>query len=295
LVALETGAGVFFVSDTTWTAADAPEGQEAATRILPGPAHGYMGDPACLLLRPRPHPLPYAGWLVDEPPPAAPFDRLVHATGTETPPPGWYRFRLPPGATKMRLRTPGQVRLFVDGEETALERDGDAYAAALPAPDAPERIAALRIASVPGFEEGAAIEAPITFETGEGRIPFGSWDELGLPHYSGGVVYTASVNLAAESGKRVTLDLGRVRGAVDVRVNGKDCGARIWHPYRFDITEAVKDGVNAIEMRVFNTLGPHFGVGHPSHHVFEGHTKSGIYGPVRVDVSETCTFDLTPE
>lgn len=295
LVELEGGGEVVFVSDATWTSAPAvePGAREAAAQIRPGPAHGYMGDPACLLLRPRPHPLPLAGWLLDQPPPAAPFDQFVYATGTQPPPAGWYRFRVPPGAVKMRLETPGEARLFINGEETVLQRDDAGYTAILPMPDAPTRMAALRIASTAGFEEGAAIEAPVTFEMGEGRIPFGSWDELGLPHYSGGLVYAATLDLAVAPDRRVVLDLGRVRGSAEVRVNGRDCGVRIWHPYRFDITDAVRAGKNTIEMRVFNTLGPHFAVGHPSRHVFEGHTKSGIFGPVAVYATQVCTLELS--
>ncbi len=117
---------------------------------------------------------------------------------------------------------------------------------------------------------------------GEGRIPFGSWDELGLSHYAGGLVYTAELELEALDGRKAVLDLGRVRGTAEVRVNGQDCGIRLWHPYRFDISQAAKPGKNRIEIRVFNTLGPHYAEGHPSRHVFKNHTKSGIFGPVSV-------------
>ena len=295
VVELDNGEEITFVSDATWQAVpDGGEGGVAFARILPGPAHGYMGDPACLLLRPRQHPLPYAGWLLNEPAPPAPFDRIVSATGIEPPAAGWYRFRLPPGAVKMHFKTPGEARLFVNGGPVQVQADEAGLTAALPQPDAPERIAALRITQAPGFEEGAAILEPITFEVGDGRIPFGSWDELGLPHYAGGLLYTASIGLHVEPGKRVELDLGRVRGCADVSVNGKACGVRIWHPYRFDITKAVQEGENTIEMRVYNTLGPHFAVGHPSHHVFEGHTKSGIFGPVAVVTSSVCEMELKP-
>lgn len=294
LVEMEGGGEVVFVSDATWLSSPAggSNAAGAAARILPGPAHGYMGDPACLLLRPRPHPLPFAGWLLNQPPPPAPFDQLVYSAGVEKPLAGWYRFRVPPGASRIHFQTPGNARLFVNGEELELERDGVTISAELPAADAPERIAALRIASIPGFEQGAALLEPVTFDVGEGRIPFGSWDELGLPHYAGGVVYSAKLELRAEPDKRVLLDLGRVRGCADVRVNGQDCGVRIWHPYRFDVTNAIQDGENIIEIRVFNTLGPHFAVGHPSHHVFDGHTKSGVFGPVEVVMTEVCEMEL---
>ena len=277
LVTLQDGQELAFVSDPSFATANGP------ARILSAPANGYMGDPALLLLRPRPHPLPQAGWLADEPSRPAPFDRLIYAPPYEiSPTPTRYRFVVPPGATRMTLRTPCKSQLFVNGREVPLETKDGVLTAALPDPDAPRRVAALRIVAVLGFEKGAAIESPITFETGPGTIPLGSWDELGLPHYAGGLRYTERVQLHQRDGARVILDLGRVRGTAEVLVNGKPCGTRIWHPYRFDITDAARDGDNEVSIRVLNTLGPHFADGHPSAHVKDNQTQSGIFGPVSV-------------
>lgn len=280
-IILSTGKQIVVVSDPSFTTGD---GRPA--RVLPSPAHRYFGEWSALLNRPRPHPLPQAGWLVDEPARPAPFDRLAYSAPGSKAKPGWYRFLLPPGATALTLQSPGSARLFVDGRETAIAREGDgAWKAALPGADSPRRVAALRIESAPGFERGAAILEPIRFEVGPGRIALGPWHELGLPHYSGGVRYSKEVSLPGDpiQGKRTYVDLGRVRGTAEVIVNGTNCGTRIWHPYRYDITAAVKAGSNQIEVRVFNTLGPHFDVGHPSGHVFENHSVSGIIGPVRVE------------
>ena len=85
LVELEDGSQLPFVSDTSFQPPAGP------AHTLPGPAHGYMGDPALLLLYPRPHPLPEAGWLVDAPQPPEPFDRLVYAVAESDPQPAWYR------------------------------------------------------------------------------------------------------------------------------------------------------------------------------------------------------------
>jgi hypothetical protein len=89
------------------------------------------------------------------------------------------------------------------------------------------------------------------------------------------------------------LDLGRVRGTADVTVNGVACGARIWHPYRFDVAEAARPGKNDVRIRVFNTLGPHFGEGHPCAYVFENQTQSGIWGPVTITARERVELHLS--
>ena len=294
LIQLKDKKEIVFVSDASFavTAVGEDRATSAPARILAGPSQGYMGETAALLLRPRPHPLPEAGWLLNQPPPPAPFNQLVFSVGEGEPPVGWYRFLVPPGATLLALNTPGQAELYVNGEAVALERRGATQTARLPQADAPRRVAALRIKSVRGFVEGAAITAPITFELGPGQIPLGSWDEIGLPHYCGGVCYTAEVTLPESPSSRRILDLGRVRGSADVKVNGKECGVCLWHPYRFDITDAAKVGKNQVEIRVFNTLGPHFGVGHPSAHVYEGQTRSGLFGPVSINAVKVVEMSL---
>jgi len=153
-------------------------------------------------------------------------------------------------------------------------------------------MAALRVDPRDGFEKGAAIDAPITFDMGPGRIPLGSWDTLGLPHYSGGVVYSTTFSFQDDVDGQALLDLGKVRGSVDVTVNGVPCGTRLWHPYRFDISNAVQRGENRVEIRVFNTLGPHYGHGHPSAHVFENQTQSGIWGPVSIAICREVSLTL---
>ncbi|HPO13240.1 MAG TPA: hypothetical protein PLI09_07330 [Candidatus Hydrogenedentes bacterium] len=294
-IVLADGREIVFVSDTSFltTPSGSASTEAAPAIILSGPARGYMGDPANLLLSPRPHPLPFGGWLQNQPAPAAPFDRVAYARSENAPAPGWYRFLLPPGATGIAIPARGAARLYVNGMETALTVNGEMMSGALPDPAAPRRVAALRIETSAGFEQGAALTAPITYVMGPGTIPLGSWDELGLPHYAGGLVYTADIPLTEPPAGKVILDLGRVRGCADVMVNGVSCGTKLWHPYRFNIASALQPGSNRIEMRVYNTLGPHFAAGHPSAHVYDNHTKSGIFGPIQVMVIPEIRFELS--
>jgi len=52
--------------------------------------------------------------------------------------------------------------------------------------------------------------------------------------------------------KRVFLDLGDVQVIAEVMVNGKDLGILWKPPFRVDITDALKQGDNALEIRVVN-------------------------------------------
>jgi hypothetical protein len=53
-------------------------------------------------------------------------------------------------------------------------------------------------------------------------------------------------------GRRIYLDLGKVRDIAEVSVNGKPAGMTWAPPYRVDVTEALKPGVNRLEIKVTN-------------------------------------------
>ncbi|MBQ8552513.1 MAG: hypothetical protein IJ428_06845 [Clostridia bacterium] len=72
-----------------------------------------------------------------------------------------------------------------------------------------------------------------------------------LPDFTGNMRYTAKIELSC--GKRVVLDLGEVGQTAEVKLNGKPVGVRIYPPYRFDVTEAVRNGENELEVVVANT------------------------------------------
>ena len=97
------------------------------------------------------------------------------------------------------------------------------------------------------------------------------------PGFVGNIRYTAKISL--DPSKNKILDLGEVGTTAEVRVNGIHVGTRIFAPYRFDISNAVKNGENEIEIIVTNTC------------VFEQRDKlsrhmairpSGVLGPIKI-------------
>jgi hypothetical protein len=100
------------------------------------------------------------------------------------------------------------------------------------------------------FEEKWGGPGSVEFETLE------DWTkrtEPGIRYYSGTAVYKKIVKLPpVESGKRVFLDLGKVDHLATVRVNGRMLGVVWTSPWRIEITPAVKNGANTIEVAVTN-------------------------------------------
>ncbi len=223
------------------------------------------------------HPLPEGNWLTPEMPVKIVSGLVLDPhpeVGTRV---GWYRCQVPPGAHRVQARIRGAVRAYLDGRPLEIS-DG---VAALPHPEREGRVLALRVQMPVGVLAGAAFGQPLRFECGRGIISLGEWRHQGLPHYAGGVRYRRTLDLPAVGGA-VALDLGHVRGSAEVTLNGQPCGVRLWHPYRFDLTAAVRAGANDLEITVFSTLGPHFRDGHPTPYCYSGQDISGLVGPVRV-------------
>ncbi len=100
------------------------------------------------------------------------------------------------------------------------------------------------------FAPGMDAPAKTTFENLQ------SWSEnadTSIRHFSGSATYTKTFTLPAEmSGEDVRryLDLGDVQVMARVRLNGKDLGILWKPPFRVDITDAVKDGDNLLEVEI---------------------------------------------
>ena len=187
---------------------------------------------------------------------------------------------LPPGAHTLRVSVGVPLSAWVDGAPVPLTRsDDEQLIGCLPNPAGLHRRLTLTGELPAGLLDGAAFLSPLRFECGPGQIELGAWREEGLSNYAGGVRYIQEVDLAELPG-RLELDLGRVRGTAEVRLNGTPCGVRLWSPYRFDLTESAQVGANRLEIDVYGTLGTYFLEGHPSPGGFRSQALLGLLGPV---------------
>lgn len=97
-----------------------------------------------------------------------------------------------------------------------------------------------------------------------------------MPNFTGNMRYTATVTL--DPSKHTALDLGTVGQTAEVKINGKHVGTRIFSPYRFDISDAVREGENTVEITVSNTCV------HEQRDIFSRFMlikPSGLLGPVK--------------
>jgi hypothetical protein len=85
-----------------------------------------------------------------------------------------------------------------------------------------------------------------------------SWSdrpEDGVKYFSGTATYSKTFRVPAglrAKNQRLYLDLGKIAVMAEVRLNGKDLG-KIWKPpFRMDVTEVLKSGDNALEVKVVN-------------------------------------------
>ncbi len=115
--------------------------------------------------------------------------------------------------------------------------------------------------------------------------PLGSWTDL-APTHSGSASYTRSLQLTSAqlAGREWTLDLGDVRTAAEVTINGRALPQPLlWAPYVADVGGLLRAGTNEIAVRVTNT-------GANSH----GDVRaSGLLGPVRLLPQRRLTIALS--
>jgi hypothetical protein len=77
--------------------------------------------------------------------------------------------------------------------------------------------------------------------------------EDGIKYYSGAAVYKQQFSLPATTATgKIYLDLGEVKHMARVRLNGRDLGVVWTAPWRVDITAAVKQKNNQLEIEVVN-------------------------------------------
>ena len=276
LVDARTQAGDLLMSGPGWSVR-----RESSPR-RPAPLHRpTYKEPGWSHLWRRPHPLPRSAWLEGPAPEGVVLDLTPDAVAADTPAPAeWLWWELPPGAVKMRIPATTAFRVWVDEVELKADDRGRVWLSDADRPGV-RRVAA-RFEAGAGCYGGGMLSGPVTYATGPGWIRLGDWREQGLACYSGGVRYSCEWRCPGTPHAEMLIDLGRVRGTAEVRVNGELAGARFLAPYRFKIGALLRAGSNEIEIIVFNTLAPWLEAHSPTRSIWTGTCVGGLFGPVEI-------------
>jgi hypothetical protein len=79
--------------------------------------------------------------------------------------------------------------------------------------------------------------------------------EDGIKYFSGTAIYKKVFNHTSAIGNQqstILLDLGKVAVMAEVKLNGKDLGILWKPPFRVEVTDALKPGMNTLEIKVVN-------------------------------------------
>ncbi|MCI0699173.1 hypothetical protein L0337_45125 [candidate division KSB1 bacterium] len=86
-------------------------------------------------------------------------------------------------------------------------------------------------------------------------IKAGDWTQQGYPFYSGTGIYRTEIEVPAKYiGGKLFLEVDCGDDVLEVSVNGSSSRVVPWHPYRVEVTDLVKEGMNTVELKVTNTL-----------------------------------------
>ncbi len=132
----------------------------------------------------------------------------------------------------------------------------------------------------------------------ESLNPWNDNTDEGIKYFSGTATYEKSINVPVDwfnEGQQVFIDLGDMQNIAEVFVNGKSTGITWTKPYKVDITEALTEGENELEIQVTNLwvnrlIGDQQPevkekitfVSNPFYRADSPLKKSGLMGPVRI-------------
>ena len=95
--------------------------------------------------------------------------------------------------------------------------------------------------SIEGTVETTRMETPVDLKDTE------------YVHFTGRVVYRKTITMRDTAG--ATLNLGKVHGLSEVKINGADCGVTWYGNRLYDVSGKLRAGENTIEIHVVTTMG----------------------------------------
>ena len=273
-LALRSPSGIdTVVSDGTWSVDGGLEARSSSTR------RGHWGELAAQFAVNRPHPLPEASWLRGPAPIGGEvlrFDVTNRLTCHEQ----TFTAVLPSGTTELLVPTRTVATVAIAG--ASYQPVAGRVVLAEPS-QAGDRIE-VRTPADPFMRGGAAWSGPIEVTTAPAPTVLGDWQQAGLAAWSGGVRYSRTIDLPSAVAD-VVLDLGKVRGSVEVAVDGQPWGVAFCAPFRFDLGDL--GGRHDLTVTVYNTLAPYLAATSPTQSAYPSQLVSGLLSSVTLSFTES--------
>ena len=100
------------------------------------------------------------------------------------------------------------------------------------------------------FQEGRGAPASTTFDK---LMSLTESADNGIKYFSGTATYRNTFKISVlTQGAAYEIDLGEVKNIAEVIVNGKNVGTVWKKPFKLDLTNALKEGENTLEIKVTN-------------------------------------------
>ncbi|MDR1852096.1 MAG: hypothetical protein LBR21_05520 [Propionibacteriaceae bacterium] len=261
------GTSVTLVSDENWIVSTE---QRSANAVV---VNRFFGSPESAFAISRSHTLPNADWLLG-PPERGSKCLDWRATDSVKPKPRQYRALLPAGTIAVAIPASDLVQATLNGIQLKAERGKVTLSNPLQEP------AYLEWECPPSFTSRAeaALVGPLEVSVQRAPITLGNWQELGLKSWSGGVRYSRELEVDAPHGWRI--DLGDVRGSVELRLDGEMVGSAFCAPFSFSLPPLT--GTCLLEIDVYGTLAPYLSESAPTTYALPNQLPTGLFGPVKV-------------
>ena len=200
-----------------------------------------------------------------------------------------YRFKSPPGLATLLINSRGPVQVWVNNQALDVETCGEQkYRATVAFPSPTPASVAIRVEQPSDSYAGDTLPEPVQMTCVTGQALLGDWSKIGLACYSGGAWYRKKITFTKQQANAgsILLQLGQVACAAEVHLNGTCIAKKIVAPWNVELAGSARAGENQLEILVTNTLANHYSVGVPSGYVYGGQTKSGLFGPVQIEITD---------
>lgn len=163
---------------------------------------------------------------------------------------------------KVALSLKANTSIMLLGEPDGVAMGSSAVSAGIPDSINSEKLNSVALdgfsLSVTADNIGSFTTGAVTTKTYTGSNVFGNWKDASfnggaLQYVSDEGVYSTTLNIndiSQYAGKKVLINLGTCYSPVTVVVNGEEIGQVTFNPFSIDISRALKQGANVIELKM---------------------------------------------